>query len=166
MHILKSLLILSVLALPQTAMASPKLQGSYGDWSVYTRQDGGDRICYVLSKAKTKSPSSVRHGDIYFLVANWRSGAASEQPSFMADFSLRSENPPEIQVGNSKFSMYTSQNEAFIDDNGDEQSLLKKMRAGSTMKINAVSGRGTKVNYSFSLKGITAALKKAKQSCS
>jgi len=33
------------------------------------------------------------------------------------------------------------------------------------MNVKAVSARGTNVNYSFSLKGITAALRKAKAAC-
>jgi len=39
------------------------------------------------------------------------------------------------------------------------------MRAGSTMKVKAVSSRGTNVNYSFSLRGISAALEKAASAC-
>ena len=165
MRALKSALIIVGLMTPVTAWASPALKGSYGDWKVYTRYDGAQQLCYVVSDAKSKSPSSVRHGDIYFLVANWKSGAAFEQPSFMADFSLKKTNPPTIRVGRSKFRMYVSENEAFIADSADEQSLLAKMRGGSTMRIDAVSVRGTNVSYSFSLNGVTAALEKAKESC-
>ncbi len=165
MRFARSLLALTALSIASTAQASPKLQGSYGDWSVFTRYEGAEQLCYVLSKAATKSPSNVKHGDIYFLVANWKSGAASEQPSFMADFSLQAGSPPKIRVGSTSFPMYVSQNEAFVADGNDERDLLGKMRAGSTMRVDAVSARGTRVNYSFSLKGITAALKKAKDSC-
>ena len=98
-------------------------------------------------------------------MASWKSGAASEQPSFMADFSLRKDDPPTIQIDKKKFSMFASENEGFIAENSDEKSLINEMRAGSNMRIRAVSGRGTKVSYSFSLKGVTAALKKAQESC-
>jgi len=118
MRIFRTIITISALMAPTLAMASPKLQGSYGDWKVYTRYSGAEQICYVLSAAKTKTPSSVRHGDIYFLVASWKSGAASEQPSFFADFSLRTDNPPRIRVDGKKYPMYVSANEAFIDDNG------------------------------------------------
>ena len=165
MRVTRSFLALAALSVATTAQATPKLQGSYGDWSVFTRYEGAQQLCYVLAKAATKSPSNVKHGDIYFMVANWKSGAASEQPSFMADFSLQAGSPPKIKVGSASYPMYVSQNEAFVADNGNERALLGKMRAGSTMKIDAVSARGTRVNYSFSLNGITAALKKSKDSC-
>lgn len=166
MRFLKSSCLILGLAVPFTAIATPTPQGSYGDWNVYSRYDGAQRLCYVVADAKTKSPSHVRHGDIHFVVANWKSGAAFEQPSFFADFSLKDNNPPAIRIGNKNFPMYVSQNEAFVAENSDEKSLLTEMRAGSTMKVSAVSGRGTNVSYSFSLSGVTAALKKAKESCS
>ena len=74
-----------ILALPAQAMADPTLLGRYGDWSVYSRFDGAQKICYTMSDAKKKSPSSVRHGDIRFLVASWKQGQPVEQPSFHAE---------------------------------------------------------------------------------
>jgi len=50
-------------------------------------------------------------------------------------------------------------------DSLDERNLVQQMRAGSTMKVKAVSSRGTNVNYSFSLRGISAALEKAASAC-
>jgi len=153
------------LLLSVPALASPSLQGSYGDWRVYSRFDGQQKLCYVVSDAKSKSPSHVRHGDIHFIVANWKSGAAFEQPSFMADFGLKSSNPPRLRVNGSQYPMFVSQNEAFIAERDDEESLIKNMRAGSTMRVDAVSMRGTNVTYTFSLQGVTAALEKAQSAC-
>lgn len=156
----------AMLCLPTAAQAAgSRLVGKYGDWEAYTRSAGGDTICYVLAKPRTKLPKSVKHGDIYFMVANWKSGAASEQPSFMADFPLKSNRAPTARIGNTKVPMFVSQNESFISSGNEEKRLVRSMRAGSTMKINAVSKRGTNVSYSFSLSGVTAALKKAKASC-
>ena len=157
--------LLAILALPVSAQAKPTLHGSFGDWSVYSLYQGSQKTCFIYSEAKTKAPASVRHGDIHFLVASWKSGEASEQPSFMADFNLRKERSPVITIGNDNFDMYVSRNEAFIADTLDERNLVQKMRAGSTMKVNAVSARGTSVTYTFSLRGISAALEKAQSAC-
>lgn len=156
----------ALMAMPVTAQAAgSRLIGKYGDWEAYTRANGGETICYVLAKPHTKLPKSVRHGDIYFMVANWKSGAASEQPSFMADFNLKSNRAPSARVGNTKVPMFVSQNEAFISNGNEEKRLVKSMRAGSVMRVDAVSKRGTNVSYRFSLSGVTAALKKAEASC-
>jgi len=157
---------LIALSCPQAAFAAdPKLDGTFSAWSAYSRSEGGDKICYVLAKPTTKAPSSVNHGDIYFMVANWKSGAAKEQPSLLAGYPLKPTSPPKARIGSGKYDMYVSQNEAFIESGSDERRLVKAMRAGSSMRVQAVSGRGTAVSYEFSLKGVTAALKKAKASC-
>jgi len=153
-------------SLPQTALAAdPKLEGKFSDWTAYSRAEGGDKICYVLATPKSKSPRSVNHGDIYFMVANWKSGAAKEQPSFLAGYPIKNLPPPKARIGAKPYEMYVSQNEAFIESRSDERGLVKSMRAGATMRVQAVSQRGTAVSYEFSLKGVTAALAKAKSAC-
>lgn len=165
MRRLISTVLLAAFIMPVAAHAAPKLEGKYSDWSVYSRSEGGDKICYAISEAKSKSPTSVRHGDIFFMVSNWQSGAATEQPSFMAEYKLKTNRAPEARVGSAKYKMFVAENESFIESPNDERALVAKMKAGATMNLKAVSARGTNVNYSFSLKGITAALKKAKAVC-
>ena len=155
----------ALMAAPAFAQSAPKLASTHGDWSVYTRGSGGDKICYVLSEAQAKSPSSVNHGDIYFMVSNWKNGAATEQPSFLAGYDLKTTRAPKAQVGSTALTMFAADNEAFISEGADERKLVSKMRAGSTMTVSAVSKRGTQTRYTFSLKGVTAALKQAKSAC-
>lgn len=161
---LTATLLVGATALPAHA-AEPKLEGTYGDWAAYSRAQGGDKICYVISEPQKKIPSSVKHGDIFFMVSNWKSGQANEQPSLMAGYPLKVTSPPTTIVGSARTRMYVSQNEAFIKDTSNERQLVKKMRAGANMRVSAMSARGTAVSYDFSLKGVTAALKKAKSSC-
>lgn len=165
MRRLISAITLAAFMLPAAAQAALKLEGKYSDWSVYSRAEGGDKICYAISEPKSKSPTSVNHGEIYFMVSNWKSGAAKEQPSFMAGYPLKTNRAPEARVGSAKYGMFVAENESFIESTNDEKALVAKMKAGATMNVKAVSARGTNVNYAFSLKGITAALKKAKASC-
>lgn len=155
----------SLSALPAYA-AEPTLEGSFGDWAAYSRAEGGDKICYIISEPQKKVPSSVNHGDVFFMVSNWKSGQAKEQPSLMAGYPLKISSPPTTMVGSARTRMYVSQNEAFIKDTADERELVKKMRGGANMRVSAMSERGTAVSYDFSLKGVTAALNKAKSSCS
>lgn len=156
-----------LISLPKNVLASsPTLEGSFVDWNVFSITDGGDKICWALTKPLSKSPKSVNHGDVYFMVSSWKSGSAKEQPSFYAGYDLKSNRTPIVRVKNNRFKMFASANEGFVENNADERSLVSKMRSGATMQLEAVSSRGTKVNYSFSLKGVTAALKKSRAICS
>lgn len=155
-----------LMAAPAAAQSTPKLTGTHGDWTVYTRGSGGERICYVLSEPLAKSPTTVDHGNIYFMVSSWKNGAATEQPSFLAGYNLRPTRAPKAQVGSTALNMFAADNEAFISESSNERKLVSKMRAGSTMTVSAVSSRGTQTRYTFSLKGVTAALRQAKSACS
>lgn len=160
---------LAVMALSGFALSahakSAKLEGVFKNWSVYSKKDGSEQICYVLAKPSSKTPKTVDHGDIYFMVANWKSGAAKEQPSLLTGYPLKSTIPPAARVGSSKIPMFASQNEAFIESNADEKKLVKAMRKGANMRVDAVSARGTQTSYEFSLSGVTAALGKARTVC-
>ena len=161
------LLFTSFMGTPWSAQAATgaTLEGVFTDWSVYSREEAGDKICYVLAKPSTKTPTSVNHGDIYFMVANWKSGAAKEQPSLLTGYTLKAEVPPSARIDRSKIPMFAADNEAFIESATDEKKLVQSMRKGSSMRVDAMSTRGTQTSYEFSLKGVTAALKKAKETC-
>lgn len=144
----------------------PATVATYKDWSVFVRDSGGEKICFAAAEASDKSPRSVNHGDVFFLVATWQSGAASEQPSLMTGYELDLKPEPVIRIGSDKWEMYASENEAFVEKRDEEQRLLRSMRRGADMRISAVSKRGTATSYVVSLRGITAALDRVKKECS
>lgn len=161
---------IAVLALPAAlptiaGAAEPQAVAAFKDWSVFVRDVDGDRICFAATEASVKQPAKVNHGDVFFLVATWKSGAAVNQPSFMAGYNLKDSPAPTVRIGNQRFDMYVSENEGFVESAKNEQAMIAAMRTGSDMRINAVSSRGTATNYTISLQGISAALDKVRDAC-
>ena len=156
----------AVVAFSQAALAAkPEPVATFRDWSVFVQEVDGDKICFAATEAKDKSPKSVNHGDVFFLVASWLSGVATEQPSLMAGYNFRDGPDPTLRIGSDKWEMYVSDNEAFIESGGDETTLVKAMRRGADMRVSAVSSRGTATSYVISLRGISAALDRAREVC-
>lgn len=145
--------------------AEPVFQGAHNDWRVFTRGEGQARVCYVLSTPSEALPRNVDHGDVFFLVASWANGDAVEQPSVMTGYALRPDSPPQVRVGSDRFNMFVSGQEGFIEAPRDEGRLVTAMRRGSDMRVEAMSERGTATVYTFSLSGVTAALREADQLC-
>lgn len=159
--------LISLINLP-TALAHAEevqRQGVFSHWQTYSLAEGQDKICYIIAKPISKQPENVRHGDIYFLIASWKSGIATEQPIFITNYPLHNNPPPVASVGSARVPMYIGETTAYIENRKDERRLIRYMRAGSVMRVKARSKRGTSVNYEFSLKGVTAALEKAKDVC-
>lgn len=153
------------LAFAPALAAEPKTVATYRDWSVFVREVDGDRVCFAASEAKDKSPKSVNHGDIFFLVATWKSGAAKNQPSLMTGYNLKDAPAPTLRIGSDKWDMYVSENEAFIESAREEQRLIDAMRRGAEMRVSAVSSRGTATSYVISLQGVSAALDRMSEAC-
>jgi len=156
---------ISVMAAVEAA-AQPQAVATFRDWSVFVRDVDGDKVCFAATEAKDKSPKSVNHGDVFFLVASWKSGAAKNQPSIMTGYNLKDAPEPTLRIGSDKWQMYVSENEAFIENASDETRLVRAMRRGSDMRVSAVSARGTATSYIISLRGISAALDRVSQACS
>ena len=88
-----------------------------------------------------------------FFVSSWANDAAREQPSFLAGYELRADNPPRASVGSDRVMMYVAEREGFVEEPREEARLVNAMRRGATMRLEAVSARGTNTAYTFSLSG-------------
>lgn len=155
----------AITAVTGSAAAAPEQIATYKDWFVYTNGSGADRVCYAVTTPKDKSPVNAAHGDVYVMIATWANGAASEQPSFMAGYPLRSAPEPEVRIGSSRFEMFGAGNEGFVETSEDEQRLVAAMRRGADMRLSAMSERGTATDYTFSLLGVSSALDRAAKAC-
>ncbi|MGH1421538.1 MAG: invasion associated locus B family protein [Hyphomonas sp.] len=147
-----------------TALAQPEAIGKYKNWVVFVDDSSGEKLCYAATEAKDKAPVAAEHGDVWFYVTNWKSGRARNQPSLKVGYELRSDRAPRASIGRSGWSMFSAKNEAFAEDS-DDAAMVRALRAGSELRVTAVSARNTNVSYHFSLSGSSAAIKKAAALC-
>ncbi|RCL02172.1 MAG: Invasion associated locus B family protein [Candidatus Tokpelaia sp. JSC188] len=143
---------------------TPARLDQFDYWGVYSYKANNATICYVLSTPIAQSPTTVNHGDNFFLVSmRTAGGTITFEPQFMAGYSLRDDSHVTVSVGNKAFSLFTKESSAWIDTTQGEVNLISAMKSGSTMTVKAISKRGTNTTYTYSLKGITAALKVAQK---
>jgi hypothetical protein len=145
------------MAAPAFSQAATKI-GVHGDWGTYSYQANNGKVCYVLTVPKDKQPTSLDHGDIFFFVSQKPGQNVNFEPQFIASYDFQANSKVEVAVGDRKFSMFTRGKSAWMENPAEEPQLVAAMRAGADMKVSARSGRGNPTNYTFSLKGITAAL--------
>ena len=160
--IVSALLALSLVA--PLASASPTAIGRYKDWSVFTETTGGETVCFAATPATDKAPSSADHGEVWFYVTSWKSGRARNQPSLRVGFDLREDFAPKAKIGRSNWSLFGVGREAFADDDDDSR-IVRALKRGRELRVEAVSSRNTQVAYHFSLSGSSAAIDKAAAIC-
>jgi len=143
-------------ALAQT----PKAIKQHKAWGAYTYQDArAGKICYVLSIPTTKEPADRDHGDVFFLVSQKPDGSKGYEPQVEVGYPLKEKSDVTVTVEGKTFAMFTQGNNAWLKDVSKEPELVQAMRAGRSMKVSGQSKRGTQTSYTYSLSGISAALK-------
>ena len=161
-----SLIALGALSLAGslTASAAPSVVRQYSDWVVFTEDVGGERLCYAATQATDKAPRSAEHGDVWFYVSNWRSGKARNQPSLKVGYELRGDLPGKARIGRADWSLFGVGREAFAQDS-DDPALVRQLKRGRELRVEATSARNTRVTYHFSLAGSSSAIDRASSIC-
>ena len=139
---------------------SAKQIGQHNAWGTYSATTGdAGKVCFVLTVPTDKQPASLDHGDrMFFLVSQKPGENVSFEPQFMASYNFQDNSKVTVSVGDRSFSMFTRGNSAWLENAAEDTQLVAAMRAGADMKVQAVSGRGNPTSYTFSLRGVTAAL--------
>ena len=149
-----------VLATASMAAAqSPTRIQQFNAWGAYSYNAGGGKVCYVLSVPKEKSPAGVDHGDIFFLVSQRPGQNISYEPQAMMGYPLQENSKVNVVIDGRTFVMFTKGNSAWVENAAEEPALVAAMKTGKAMSVNAKSRKGTATSYSYSLSGISAALK-------
>lgn len=160
---LKSLVVCSAaLTVPFTAALAqtPKAIKQHKAWGAYTYNDArAGKICYILSIPTVKEPSDRDHGEVFFLVSQKPDGSAKFEPQVEVGYPLKSDADVTVTVDGKNFKMFSKGNNAWMSDISQESVLVDAMRNGRSMKVAGVSVRGTQTSYTYSLSGVTAALK-------
>jgi hypothetical protein len=143
------------------SVAQPVMVKKFNAWGVYSYGNTGKNTCYVLTVPQDMKPSSVDHGENFFLVAPASGAAGDYGPQAKFGYDLDQDQNVIARVGEKTFRMISRGNTAWTLKESREGELVSAMRDGSTLVVEARSARGTKTRYAYSLAGLTAALKRA-----
>jgi hypothetical protein len=148
-----------------SAMAQPpQLLGMYDQWSAWTFREHKAKACYIYSDAVTKEPSSLAHGRVGLSIRRLKDGKARTEASFQTGYEL-APRMLQVTVDRKEFSMISRGQNAWLRREEREWEFMNALTKGRTLVVEAVSKRGNKTSYSFSLKGVAAAMRKAQQAC-
>ena len=161
----KTFLSIAAAAIVTTAAApafaqTPRPIDQFKYWGAYAYKDAKvGEFCYILAIPTAKEPVDRDHGDVYFLVSRKPGGAEAYEPQIEVGYTLREGANVDVTVDGKKFEMFSKGNKAWLKDVAKENALVAAMRAGTSMKVSGESNRGTQTSYTYSLSGVTAALR-------
>ena len=174
MQRLSLILITAVLllsALPQTMFAQTAesqttLIDTFKDWAAYQHDGKASKICFALTKPKTTSPSSLKRNPVFFYVSAWPKDGVKAEISVKMGYTIKKDSVATIKIGSASYRLLTESDKAFVDDPTAELKLIEAMKRGSTMIVEAQSANGASSKDTYSLRGVTKAIKTLVENCS
>ena len=152
-------LAFGVVATGAVMAQTPTKIKQFNAWGAYSYNQNGNKVCYVLSVPTKKEPADRDHGDVFFLVSQKPGQNVSYEPQVEVGYPFKTGSKVVVEIDGKTFSMFTKGKNAWVENAAQEPALVRAMRKGRSMNVSGKSRRGTGTSYTYSLKGITAALK-------
>jgi hypothetical protein len=162
---LATALVMLVGAATTATAQTPTLLKQEGDWAAYGYTAGGGKVCYAISQPKELLPKGVNRDPVYMFVTNRPKEGVSHEVSVITGYPYKEGSKTNIKIGSNTFALYTKDDGAWVENAAEENRLIGAMKAGADMVITGTSRRGTVTTDTYSLKGITAALKVIDTEC-
>lgn len=164
---LKYLVVLFAMAISvANAAETPKVLGTYGDWTAWTYNDRGNLICYMSSTPKKDEGKYTKRGDIYTIVTHRPAEKSYDEVSFVAGYTFDTKAPFTIKIGNKTFkNTFTEGTKGWMVTPEEDRGLIAEMKRGDRMIVDGRSNRGTDTKDTYSLKGFTSAYQAISAKC-
>lgn len=151
------------------ADSGPTLLGAYKNWSALQAVSRDGKSCYAMSQPKSSEPKGAKRDPIYFLINTWPARPVKDEVEVVAGYPYKADSSVTVQVGSDKFELFTKTDgdsgTAWMKDAGEEARLVAAMARGATATVSGTSSRGTATKDTYSLSGISDALKKVHAAC-
>jgi hypothetical protein len=141
--------------------AEPTLIGQFGTWGAYTAMPNGKKVCFALAKpssSKTNPPNRPRD-PAYAFVSTRPAEKVTNEVSVMIGYMLKPGSESSLEVGGSSYAMYTQGDGLWIKNAAEEERMVDAMRKSADVTVKGVSAKGTETTDTFSLKGLSQALR-------
>ncbi len=144
---------------------SVRLLGDFNAWSAYATSDSAGKICFVLSKPTSTEPKPDGYGQAYLYLTHRPAERLRNELNLVAGYTFSPDSEAQMQVGSQSFTLFTSDDAAWLLDTDSAQDVAGAMRAGSSLVIEGTNERGIKIRQTFSLSGVTAASRAIDAEC-
>ena len=153
-----------LIATPALAQEVTLLE-KFKDWSAYAAT-GSPKVCFAVTKPTDSNPKKIKRGPIFFYISRWPGDNVMDEISVKMGYPFSEGAKATLTVGTAKFELFTKEEGAFVEKPDMETKIIEAMKAGSTMKIDGKSTRGTATSDVYSLNGLSDALERAAKECS
>jgi invasion protein IalB len=137
--------------------------GTFGNWTVNATPDAANKTCFAATQPTQKEPAGANRAPVVFYISAWPKEGVKSEISVKLGYKIKGDVT--VTIGMAAFTLFGKDDRAFVADPTQELKLLDEMRKGSKLVVQATSERGTATTDTYSLAGLSQALKSLGQSC-
>ncbi len=145
--------------------AQPQQIGKYGDWTSYVLMEGGNKVCYMVSKPTKAQGKYTNRGEIFALITHRPSENTKDVFSYITGYTYKQGSDATITIDGKTYILFTQDDTAWAPDAAADSKLALAIQRGSKMVVKGTSTRGTLTTDTYSLKGSGSAYKAITKEC-
>ena len=146
------------------AQATKVIQ-KHQDWVLYSHTGDPATICFIAAQPREKKPVGYSKQTSFFYISAWPDNGIKAEVSVNIRKELESNSAVTVQIGGSRYRLFTKDNKAFVEQPNEEIKLIEAMKRGSFMVVRATIDDGTAIEETYSLLGVTAAVNALRKGC-
>ena len=143
--------------------SAQSLDSVHRDWSVFTIQQNGKKVCYMASTPKNKTGNYSRRDEPYLLVTHISNSV--DEVSTSSGYPYGRGTEAKAEIDGKEYNMFTKGELAWAYDSKQDTEMVSAMKRGSEIKIRGTSSKGTYSLDTYSLMGFTKAYGRVKALC-
>lgn len=152
----------------EAAPASPgpaQSLGSSGPWTAYEAKDRTGRVCYVFGHPQKSEPANAKRKQPTMMVTHRPEEKIANVVSFMAGYPLKDGSDAELDVGPTKFELFTKDDSAWARTAETDRAIVTALSRGKQAVLKAAPAKGPNTLDIYSLAGFTQALGLIDKAC-
>ena len=149
------------------AAAEPAQVAAFSSWKVYTSNEPDGKMCFVAAQPQDSKYSQVitSRDPVFFMITSIPAKKIKNEASTIIGYAFKDGSKVTVDVEGKKFTMFTDKDNAWIENQAQEATLLSAMKGAKTMTLEGVSKRGTTTTDTYSLTGLGSALDAIAKEC-
>jgi len=139
--------------------------GTFKFWTAWKGTDADGVVCYISSQPQDAQPTNVNRDPIHFLVVHRKGRGTWNEAQTLVGYPLKEGSTPSVVVDGKSYSMIIEGSAAFLASIDDDAPFVDAMKRGSELVVKGLSQRGTNTTDTYSLGGVTLAMKEIDKAC-
>jgi invasion protein IalB len=153
-------------ATPSSPAAATQRLGASEGWTAYAYKERSGQVCYLAGEPQKSEPKNTKRKTPRAMVTHRPDEKAANVVSFAAGLSLKEGSDASLDIGGTKFDLFTKGDSAWARTADLDKTIVEAMAKGKQAVVKSIPQKGEPVTDTYSLAGFTQTLSMIDKACS